>query len=180
MERGGRAEVAYDITVDVAYVGTAKNGGFADYNANASDVPGGGADSQPFFDTLGRNGDVLLWGPITKSRYNSLQVAINRPFTNGLLLKGAYTLSRAKDETDNDGWDQVAYSAPSLLSRNYALAGYDRPNVFQMAFVYELPYKTRGGSGNEACARCSATGRSMASTRLPPASLSRSPRAARI
>ena len=142
-------KVAYDITVDVAYVGTAKNGGFADYNANASDVPGGGAESQPFFDTLGRNGDVLLWGPITKSRYNSLQVAINRPFKNGLLLKGAYTLSRAKDETDNDGWDQVAYSAPSLLSRNYALAGYDRPNVFQMAFVYELPYKTKGGSGNE-------------------------------
>ena len=97
-------KVAYDITVDVAYVGTAKNGGFADYNANASDVPGGGAASQPFFDTLGRNGEVLLWGPITKSRYNSLQVAINRPFTNGLLLKGAYTLSRAKDETDNDGW----------------------------------------------------------------------------
>ena len=44
----------------------------------------------------------------------------------------------------------VAYSAPSLLSRNYALAGYDRPNVFQMAFLYELPYKTVGGSGNKA------------------------------
>jgi hypothetical protein len=142
-------KLAYDITVDVAYVGTAKNGGFADYNANASDVPGGGADSQPFFDTLGRKNDVLLWGPITKSRYNSLQVAINRPFARGLLLKGAYTLARAKDETDDDGWATLAYSAPSLLSRNYALAGYDRPNVFQMAFVYELPYKTRGGSGNE-------------------------------
>jgi hypothetical protein len=142
-------KLAYDITVDVAYVGTAKNGGFADYNANASDVPGGGAATQPFFDTLGRNGDILLWGPITKSRYNSLQVAINRPFAKGLLLKGAYTLSRAKDETDDDGWDQVAYSAPSLLDRNYTLAGYDRPQVFQMAFVYELPYKTKGGSGNE-------------------------------
>ena len=143
-------KVAYDITVDVAYVGTAKNGGFADYDANASDVPGGGAASQPYFDTLGRNGQTLLWGPITKSRYNSLQVAINRPFTKGLLLKGAYTLSRAKDETDDDGWATLPYSAPSLLSRNYALAGYDRPNVFQMAFLYELPYKTVGGSGNKA------------------------------
>jgi hypothetical protein len=139
----------YDLSVDVAYVGTAKNGGFADYNANASDVPGGGAASQPFFNSLGRTNDVLLWGPITKSRYNSLQVAINRPFTKGLLLKGAYTLSRAKDETDDDGWATLAYSAPSLLSRNYALAGYDRPQIFQMAFLYELPYKTKGGSGNE-------------------------------
>jgi hypothetical protein len=140
----------YDLAVDVAYVGTAKNGGFADFNANASDVPGGGAASQPFFQTLGRTNDVLLWGPITKSRYHSLQVALNRPFTRGLLLKGAYTLSRAKNETDDDGWDQVAYSAPSLLDRNYALAGYDRPQIFQMAFVYDLPYKTQGGSGNKA------------------------------
>ncbi len=138
----------HDLSVDVAYVGTAKSGGFADINANASDVPGGGAESQPFFNTLQRNGDVLLWGPITKSRYHSLQVAINRPFKGGLLLKGAYTLSRAKNETDDDGWDQLMWSAPSLRGRNFALAGYDRPQVFQMAFVYELPYKTQGGSGN--------------------------------
>ena len=44
----------YDISVDVAYVGTAKNGGFADIDVNASDVPGGGAASQPFFRQLGR------------------------------------------------------------------------------------------------------------------------------
>ena len=70
-------------------------------------------------------------------------MAINRPFKNGLLLKGAYTLSRAKNETDDDGWAGLNWNAPSQLSsRNYALAGYDRPHVFQMAFVYELPYKT--------------------------------------
>jgi hypothetical protein len=140
----------YELSVDMAYVGTAKNGGFADINANASDVPGGGTASQPFFPTLGRTNDVLLWGPITKSRYHSLQVAINRPFTHGLLLKGAYTLSRAKNETDDDGWAGLTWNAPSLRSRNYALAGYDRPHIFQMAFVYELPYKTRGGSGPKA------------------------------
>jgi outer membrane receptor protein involved in Fe transport len=134
----------YGIAVDLAYVGTAKNGGFADINANASDIPGGGAESQPFYNTLGRTNEVLLWGPITKSRYHSLQVAINRPFANGLMLKGAYTLSRAKNETDDDGWAGLMWNAPSLRSRNYALAGYDRPQMFQMAFVYELPYKSRG------------------------------------
>ena len=58
------------------------------------------------------------------------------------MLKGAYTLSKAKNETDDDGWDQVTWNAPSQFSRNYAPAGYDRPHMFQMAFVYELPYKT--------------------------------------
>jgi hypothetical protein len=135
----------YDLSVDVAYVGTAKNGGFADIDINASDTPGGGVESQPFNQRFGRENSILLWGPFTKSRYHSLQVALNRPFKNGLMLKGAYTLSRAKNETDDDGWDQVMWNGPSQLSRNYALASYDRPHIFQMAFVYELPYKTANG-----------------------------------
>jgi hypothetical protein len=130
----------WDVSVDLAYVGTAKNGGFTDIDANASDVPGGGATSRPLYDIRG-NSSLLLWGPFSKSRYHSLQVAVNRPFKNGLLLKGAYTLSRAKNEVDDDGWSQLMWSAPSLRSRNYALAGYDRPHVFNLAFVYELPYK---------------------------------------
>ena len=34
------------------------------------------------------------------------------------------------------------WSAPSLREKSYALAGYDRPHIFQMAFVWELPYRT--------------------------------------
>ena len=141
----------WDLSVDVAYVGTAKNGGFADIDANASDVPGGGSASRPLTSIRG-NQSLLLWGPFAKSRYHSLQVALNRPFKNGLLLKGAYTLSRAKNEVDDDGWDQLMWSAPSLRSKNYALAGYDRPHVFNMAFVYELPYKVSSAQN-----KCSAS-----------------------
>jgi hypothetical protein len=34
------------------------------------------------------------------------------------------------------------FSAPSQRGLNYALAGFDRPQMFNMGFVYELPYKT--------------------------------------
>jgi len=134
--------IKYDISLDVAYVGTHGAGGYADLDINASTTPGCGADCQPFYTKFGRSNPLNLWGPRTKSNYHSLQVAINRPFKNGILLKGAYTLSRAKNETDDDGWAGLDYNAPSQLSRNYALAGYDRTHVFQMAFVYEVPYKT--------------------------------------
>jgi len=134
----------WDVSVDVAYVGTEKNGGFTDIDANASDVPGGGSESRPLSSIRG-NQSMLLWGPTAKSRYNSLQVAINRPFKNGLMLKGAYTLSKAKNEVDDDGWSQLMWNAPSQRARNYGNAGYDRPNMFQMAFVYEVPYKTTNG-----------------------------------
>ena len=45
------------------------------------------------------------WGSRTKSRYKGLQFALNRPFRNGLMLKGAYTLSRGEehDETRTAG-----------------------------------------------------------------------------
>jgi len=136
----------YDISIDTAYVGTHSSGGFADLDINASTTPGCGAACQPFYVKFGRSIPLNLWGPRTRSNYHSLQVAINRPFKNGLMLKGAYTLSRAKNETDDDGWAGLNWNAPSTVGRNYALAGYDRPNIFQMAFVYELPYKVASAS----------------------------------
>ncbi len=131
----------YDISVDTAYVGTHGSGGFADLDVNASTTPGCGVDCQPFYQKFGRSIPLNLWGPRTRSNYHSLQVGINRPFKNGLMLKGAYTLSKAMNEADDDGWTGLNWNAPSQLGRNYALAGYDRTHVFQMAFVYELPYK---------------------------------------
>src|SRR5207344_1987643 len=112
-----------------------------DLDVNASTTPGCGAACQPYYVKFGRNNSLDLWGPRTRSNYHSLQVAINRPFKNGLMLKGAYTLSRAKNETDDDGWAGLLWNAPTTVGRNYALAGYDRPHIFQLAFVYELPYK---------------------------------------
>ncbi len=69
-----------------------------------------------------------------------MQMAINRPFKNGFLLKGAYTFSKALNETDDDGWVGLSWNQPSQMHRNYARAGFDRPHVLQMGFVYELPF----------------------------------------
>lgn len=136
-----------DLSVDVAYVGTKTTGGFADLDINASDTPGGGVASRPYFNQFGRRISLLSWGPRTKTTYHALQVALNRPFKNGLLLKGAYTLSKSMNETDDDGWAGLTWNGASQLHRNFALAGYDRTHIFQMAFVYEVPYKT-GTGGN--------------------------------
>ena len=44
------------------------------------------------------------------------------------------------DETDDDGWVAADWSQPSQLTRNYALAGYDRTHNFSMGFLYDLPF----------------------------------------
>ena len=127
-----------DISVSLGYVGSRTDGGYADQNLNYAEA-GGGDAGRRFFTQAG-TANVLDWAARTKSRYNSMQMAINRPFKGGLLLKGAYTLSKAMNETDEDGWATLLWSQPSQLSRNYALAGYDRTHNFQMGFLYELPF----------------------------------------
>jgi outer membrane receptor protein involved in Fe transport len=134
--------VPHDFIVSVGYVGTRTNNGYADINRNWAES-GGNANRQLF--ALAGNADILDWGARTRTRYHSLQTAVNRPFKGGLLLKGAYTFSKAMNETDDDGWAGVTWNQPSQYNRNYARAGYDRPHMLQMGFVYELPF-ARGSS----------------------------------
>jgi len=138
-----------DISTSVAYVGTAGDGGFADLDINASSTPGGGNASRPYFAQFGRQIALNSWGPRVKTRYHSLQVAVNRPLKAGLLLKGAYTFSKSMGMTTSgeDGWVGLDFNAPSQYARNYALQAFDRPHVFQMGFLYELPFgKGENGS----------------------------------
>jgi hypothetical protein len=126
-----------DLSLSAGYVGTASNNGYADINLNYAES-GGNANRQ--YAAQAGNASILQWGARTKARYHALQMALNRPFKNGLLLKGAYTFSKALNEADADGWTGVTWNQPSQYDRNYALAGYDRPHMLQLGFVYELPW----------------------------------------
>jgi hypothetical protein len=128
----------YDIIVETAYVGTRTDGGYADLNINYGE-PGGGNASRKYFAVAGTT-NINDWAARTRARYNSLQVSINRPFKNDLMLKGAYTLSKAKDMADEDGWVGLTWAHPLKFEDNFALAGFDRTHVFQMGFVYNLPF----------------------------------------
>ena len=64
---------------------------------------------------------------------------MNRPFRNGLLIKGAYTLSQAKNMADEDGWTGLTWNYLPKYDDNFAIAGFDRTHVFQMGWAYELP-----------------------------------------
>ncbi|HTV00746.1 MAG TPA: TonB-dependent receptor, partial [Luteitalea sp.] len=132
-----------DLSLSTGYVGTATNNGYADINLNYAER---GGNSQRQFSAQAGNASVLLWGARTKARYHSLQMALNRPFKNGLLLKGAYTFSKALNEADDDGWAGLSWNQPSQIARNYARAGYDRPHMLQMGFVYELPWMRESAS----------------------------------
>lgn len=135
--------VPYDISISAGYVGTRTNNGYADLNLNWAES-GGNANRQLF--AKAGNASILDWAARTRARYHSLQMAVNRPFKGGFLLKGAYTFSKALNETDDDGWVGLSWNQPSQIHRNYARAGFDRPHMLQMGFVYELPFARESSS----------------------------------
>jgi outer membrane receptor protein involved in Fe transport len=130
----------YDIVTSVAYVGTQTVRQLADLDINAA-PPGGGPAGRPLAATQGRRIGALMWDGWISGNYHGLQTAINRQFSRGLFLKGAYTWSKAINWTDDDGWAGMPLTnwGPALR-RNRSVAGYDRTHMFTMGFLYELPF----------------------------------------
>jgi hypothetical protein len=123
----------------VAYVGSHSVHLLADQDINAG-FPGSGTTGLPYYASDGRTVPTNMWDGYLSSEYNSLQVAINKQFSHGLLVKGAYTYSHAIDYTDADGWASVGWNWAPVFQRNRATAGFDRTQVFQIGWVYNLPF----------------------------------------
>jgi len=136
--------LAASITVDVAYVGAKGVGGYAGLDINAPQTLGGGDASRPYA-SLGRLIAINSWGERLKTDYKSLQLAFNKPFSHGFLFKGAYTLGKAMNESNDDGRATLLFNTPSELGRNWAPAGFDRRHNLQLGFVYALPWQNKGG-----------------------------------
>lgn len=127
-----------DLVGTVAYVGTQTTHQFADLDINAA-APGAGNAGRPYAAQFGRKIATNMWDGYLSANYHSLQTSLNKQFSKGLLIKGAYTYSKAINMTDDDGWAGVGWNWSPVFKRNRAVAGYDRTQVFQVGWVYELP-----------------------------------------
>ena len=132
-----------DVVLSLAYVGTQSTHLLADRNINAG-APGGGQASQPYNQLNGRTAGTLMWDGYLSSNYHSLQAAFHKSLSRGLLLKGSYTWSKAIDMTDDDGWAGVDWNYAPAFHRNRAPAGFDRTHIFNVGWVYELPFGKNG------------------------------------
>jgi hypothetical protein len=128
-----------DLVTSVGYVGSHSVHLLADYDINAG-YPGSGTTGLPYYAAYGRTIPTQMWDGYLSSSYNSLQVAVNRQFSKGLMIKGAYTYSKTIDYTDDDGWASVGWNWAPVFQRNRAAAGFDRTHVLQVGWLYELPF----------------------------------------
>jgi hypothetical protein len=133
-------ELPARFTVDIAYVGNRSNNVQTQFNINAASQIGAPADNtnlfRPLFVPFGKTADVTTWIP-TKERYNSLQLKLDRRFTNGFLVTTSYTLGRGMSYTNGDSNSGIA--TPADVQRSWARTDQDRLHSFNSSFLYQLP-----------------------------------------
>jgi hypothetical protein len=88
---------------------------------------------------------------IASSNYNSLQLYLEKGMTHGLQLTASYTLSHSLDDassfegsgfggTNGRGYNQF------VKALNYGNSTFDVRNRFVIAPIYEVPFKSSGGT----------------------------------
>ena len=84
-----------------------------------------------------------------KSHYNSLQMKLEKRFSDGIYALVSYTLSKTiNSASDNTQREALTWSgaqgviSPFERERNSVIAVNDTPHVLSAAFVYELPFGT--------------------------------------
>ncbi len=143
---GIQREIVKGTVLDIAYVGNNSHHNLQSYNYNQ--LPYGtrflpqNADpanpAQPLPDVFLRRyigyQDISIAGPATTTRYDSLQVQLNRRFVGGVEVSGSYTYAKAFI----NGW---ALELPSRLRRT--LLPNDQTQVLNMSYVWDLPKASR-------------------------------------
>jgi hypothetical protein len=121
--------------VEVAYVANRGHGVLGRLELNAGLTPGLDNAGRPYFARFNRTASSTGWMR-TNTRYDSMQVKLDRRYSNGLLWTNSYTLSRSKDYLNDAG----AVGTPADIGRSYGLSDFDRTHSFVSSFVYELPF----------------------------------------
>jgi Carboxypeptidase regulatory-like domain/TonB-dependent Receptor Plug Domain len=140
-------ELPFNLIADVAYVGSRGTRLFINEQLN----PGIGG-----FNTLIRafpnRGSVISRTNGGDSNYNSLQARLDRGFSSGLLMRLAYTYSKAIDDVNSEvfvtsGGSSVG-SDPFNRLVDRSVATFDVPHRFVATFIYDVPSPVKSKLGN--------------------------------
>ena len=129
-----------DFIVAAGYVGNRLLHGMGALDLRASRID----EQGPLSARWGRTADTIQLQGYLDSHYNALQVTIDRNFSRGLYIKGAYTWSKAIDFTSDNAWGGTEWSpplfaGPGYLQHNRGMASFDHRHIFRMAYVWDLP-----------------------------------------
>jgi Carboxypeptidase regulatory-like domain/TonB-dependent Receptor Plug Domain len=134
-------ELMQNTVLEVGYVGTKGVHLLGDININqptvAARLANPTVDANALVPFPGYQA-IVSRAPVFTSNYNSLQVSLNRRFTQGLTLGVAYTWSKllTTNPQDRDLGASNAYN----LRQDYGLSTLNTPQILVVSYLYDLPF----------------------------------------
>lgn len=130
----------YGSVLSAGYVGMLDRHLPGNYNLNYA-LPGTGVAGLPF-GPLGMTSPVTYFENGMNANYNSLQVSLNKRFSQGISFMAAYTFSKALGYTTAIG----QLLDPLNLRANYGPMDYDRQQMLNITHLWEIPWGRHGNS----------------------------------
>jgi hypothetical protein len=84
-------------------------------------------------------GSIAVTESTGSSTYNSLQLTLDKRFSQGLSILANYTLSKSVDDSSENKGTAVSQTNPYDLSFDRGLANFDHRHRFTASVLYELP-----------------------------------------
>jgi hypothetical protein len=142
-------ELMPDWLARVGYIGSASNYGRSSFQINAADatVPGattGNTDARRILTLAGGEfGSVTMYTQRDRSYYHSLQLSLQKRFSQGFTFQANHTWSKALGTYNGD---PIPWFLPDGNKWAYGPMGIDRRHRFVMSWVWDLP-TTNASSG---------------------------------
>ena len=133
-------EVGFNTTVEIAYVG--RRGLHQQLESNINQLQPGTIQANPgisenYLRPYAGYGSIRQAQDVGSSRYNGLQIDVERRFSKGFLFGFAYTLSKSMDD-GSDPKDIVANTYDRTTV--WGPSNYDRRHVAVINTIYQLPF----------------------------------------
>jgi hypothetical protein len=133
-------EIPFGFVLDVSYVG--RRGLYLQRERNINQLLPGTLQANPGVNIAALRpykgyGAIRLSENAGRSIYHSLQLSVERRYSNGLKVGAGYTLSKSEDNASDkrhvvwNTYDDTGFWGPS---------NYDRRHVFGLNYIYDLPF----------------------------------------
>lgn len=173
---GVQQDLGFGTVIEVQYVGS--RGRWLGEQRNINSVPDAARfvncpvlpagvpchpeNRDPFNSSAARNNDFLRpyrgFGDINfvtwsgNSRYNSLQVQMNRRYSKGFQYGVAYTFAKSEDSTSDDRDGLVFTNVRDFGNGrdyekfNYAASDYDQRHILTVNYIYDVPFFSKSSN----------------------------------
>ncbi|PYR89525.1 MAG: TonB-dependent receptor [Acidobacteria bacterium] len=138
---GVQRELPFGFTLDAAYVG--RRGVYLQRERNINQLAAGTVQANPNVNVAALRpfkgyGVIRLSENAGTSKYNALQLGLDRRYRNGFKFGAAYTLSKSEDNASNkrdvlfNSFDDTGFFGP---------ASFDRRHVFNFYYIYDRAWR---------------------------------------